>query len=754
MADAAPTGRTETPAELELAIGGMTCASCVAKVERRLDALPGVRASVNLALERATLALPEGTTAADAIAAVEAAGYTATVSGATPVADDGTDDGAPSREEEAAEAERHVLRTRLTVSALLAAPVVLLSMIPALQFANWQWLCLTLAAPVAVWGAWPFHRTAWRALRHGTTTMDTLISLGTTAAFAWSLYALFLGDAGRPGMSMPFELLGTRSGHDEIYLEVAAAVPVLVLAGRWLEARSKRDAGAALRALLRLGAKEATRVAADGTEERVPAAALAVGDRLRVRPGEVVAADGTVLDGSSAVDASLLTGESVPVEVGPGSVVTGGVLNAHGVLTVRVDRVGSDTTLARMGRLVSQAQAGKARVQRLADRVSAVFVPVVVVLALATLVGWLLAGADLAAAVSPAVAVLIVACPCALGLATPTAVLVGTGRGSQLGILIRGPEVLETSRRVDTVVLDKTGTLTTGAFTVAAASDDESLRLLASVERGSEHPLAAAIVRGAEERGLTVPEATGFRASAGFGVRARIDGRLVVAGRLRWLDEQWGYAPGDLAARAEQAAADGGTVVGIGWDGELRGFAVLRDEPRPEAARTVASLRSRGMRVLMLTGDNPRAATAVAAAVGLDEVIAEVLPEEKLAVIERLRSEGRTVAFVGDGVNDAAALAAADLGIAMGAGSDAAIEASDVTLVGDDLARVPDALRLGRRTLGVIRGNLFWAFAYNVAAIPLAMAGLLGPLVAGAAMAFSSVFVVLNSLRLRSFRAE
>ncbi|AND17519.1 heavy metal translocating P-type ATPase [Rathayibacter tritici] len=729
---------------LELAIGGMTCASCVARVERRLDALPGVHATVNLALERATLTLPEGTSPADAIAAVEAAGYSATLPSApidtAPADDDATRD----------DTERRALRTRLRVSALLAVPVVLLSMIPPLQFANWQWLCLALASPVAVWGALPFHLNAWRALRHGSTTMDTLISLGVSAAFAWSVWALFLGDAGRPGMSMPFELLGSRSGHDEIYLEVAAAVPVLVLAGRYLEARSKRDAGAALRALLRLGAKDAVRVTADGREERVPASALAVGDLLRVRPGETVAADGTVLEGSSAVDASMLTGESVPVEVGPGSSVTGGVLNAHGLLTVLVDRVGSETTLARMGRLVSSAQAGKARVQRLADRVSSVFVPVVVVLALATLVGWLIAGADLAAAVSPAVAVLVVACPCALGLATPTAVLVGTGRGSQLGILLRGPEVLEAGRRIDTVVLDKTGTLTTGTFQVVAASDDESLRMLAALERGSEHPLAAAIVAGAAH--LDVPEATGFRASAGFGVRARVEGRLVVAGRLRWLEEQWGFAPGDLAERAERASIEGGTVVGVGWDGELRGFAVLRDEPRHEAARTVRALRERGLRVLMLTGDNPRAARAVASAVGLDEVIAEVLPEEKLAVIERLRAEGRHVAFVGDGVNDAAALAAAEVGIAMGTGSDAAIEASDITLVGDDLSRVPDALRLSSRTLGVIRGNLFWAFAYNVAAIPLAMSGLLGPLVAGAAMAFSSVFVVLNSLRLRSFR--
>ncbi|PPI50113.1 copper-translocating P-type ATPase [Rathayibacter tritici] len=722
----------------------MTCASCVARVERRLDALPGVHATVNLALERATLTLPEGTSPADAIAAVEAAGYSATLPSApidtAPADDDATRD----------DTERRALRTRLRVSALLAVPVVLLSMIPPLQFANWQWLCLALASPVAVWGALPFHLNAWRALRHGSTTMDTLISLGVSAAFAWSVWALFLGDAGRPGMSMPFELLGSRSGHDEIYLEVAAAVPVLVLAGRYLEARSKRDAGAALRALLRLGAKDAVRVTADGREERVPASALAVGDLLRVRPGETVAADGTVLEGSSAVDASMLTGESVPVEVGPGSSVTGGVLNAHGLLTVLVDRVGSETTLARMGRLVSSAQAGKARVQRLADRVSSVFVPVVVVLALATLVGWLIAGADLAAAVSPAVAVLVVACPCALGLATPTAVLVGTGRGSQLGILLRGPEVLEAGRRIDTVVLDKTGTLTTGTFQVVAASDDESLRMLAALERGSEHPLAAAIVAGAAH--LDVPEATGFRASAGFGVRARVEGRLVVAGRLRWLEEQWGFAPGDLAERAERASIEGGTVVGVGWDGELRGFAVLRDEPRHEAARTVRALRERGLRVLMLTGDNPRAARAVASAVGLDEVIAEVLPEEKLAVIERLRAEGRHVAFVGDGVNDAAALAAAEVGIAMGTGSDAAIEASDITLVGDDLSRVPDALRLSSRTLGVIRGNLFWAFAYNVAAIPLAMSGLLGPLVAGAAMAFSSVFVVLNSLRLRSFR--
>ncbi|MCM6764226.1 heavy metal translocating P-type ATPase [Rathayibacter sp. ZW T2_19] len=727
----------------------MTCASCVSRVEKRLVALPGVSATVNLALERATVVLPEGTTAADAIAAVEAAGYTATVPAAE-AAEPGRPDGAAHPDD----VERRTLRSRLRVSALLAAPVVVLSMIPPLQFANWQWLCLMLAAPVAVWGAWPFHRNAVRALRHGSTTMDTLISLGVLAAFGWSLYALFLGDAGRPGMSMPFELLGSRAGHDEIYLEVAAAVPVLVLAGRYLEARSKRDAGAALRALLDLGAKDAVRLTAEGAEERVSAAALAIGDRIRVRPGEVVAADGTVLEGSSAVDASMLTGESVPVEVGPGSVLAGGVLNAHGVLTVRVDRVGSDTVLARMGRLVSDAQAGKARIQRLADRVSSVFVPVVVVLALATLVGWLLTGAELAAAVSPAVAVLVVACPCALGLATPTAVLVGTGRGSQLGILIRGPEVLESSRRIDTVVFDKTGTLTTGAFEVVDASGDEALRMLAAVERGSEHPLAAAIVRGAEQRGLVVPEASGFRASAGFGVRARVEGRLVVAGRLRWLEEQWGFAPGALAEQAERAAGSGGTVVGVGWDGELRGLAVLRDEPRAEASRAVASLRRRGLRVLLLTGDNPRAAAAVASVVGIDEVIAEVLPEEKLAVVERLRSEGRSVALVGDGVNDAAALAAADLGIAMGAGTDAAIEASDITLVGDDLARVPDALRLGRRTLGVIRGNLFWAFAYNVAAIPLAMAGLLGPLVAGAAMAFSSVFVVLNSLRLRAFRAE
>ncbi|SMH44831.1 Cu+-exporting ATPase [Rathayibacter oskolensis] len=733
---------------LELAIGGMTCASCVARVERRLDALPGVTASVNLALERATLTLPEGTTAADAIAAVEAAGYTASV----PSRADAPEEAPDADADTADDTDRRALRTRLRVSALLALPVVVLSMIPPLQFANWQWLCLTLAAPVAVWGALPFHRTAWRALRHGSTTMDTLISLGVSAAFLWSVYALFLGDAGRAGMSMPFELLGSPSGHDEIYLEVAAAVPVLVLAGRYLEARSKRDAGAALRALLRLGAKDAARLAPDGTEERVPAADLAVGDRLLVRPGEIVAADGTVLEGSSAVDASLLTGESVPVEVGPGSSVTGGVLNAHGVLTVRVDRVGSETTLARMGQLVSEAQAGKARVQRLADRVSSVFVPVVVLLALATLVGWLLSGADLAAAVSPAVAVLVVACPCALGLATPTAVLVGTGRGSQLGILIRGPEVLEASRRIDTVVFDKTGTLTTGDFEVVSATGDEALRMLAAVERGSAHPLAAAVVRGAEARGLDVPPATGFRSSAGFGVRARVGERLVVAGRLRWLEEQWGYASGGLSDEAERAVLSGGTVVGVGWDGELRGIAVLRDRPRPGAATAVRALRDRGVRVLVLTGDNDRAARAVAEVVGIDEVIAEVLPEEKLAVIERLRFQGRSVAFVGDGVNDAAALAAADLGIAMGAGSDAAIEAADVTLVGDDLARVPDALRLGRRTLGVIRGNLFWAFAYNVAAIPLAMAGLLGPLVAGAAMAFSSVFVVMNSLRLRSFR--
>ncbi|PPI53270.1 heavy metal translocating P-type ATPase [Rathayibacter toxicus] len=743
---------------LELNISGMTCASCVARIERKLEALPGVTARVNLPLQRATVTLPDGITPADAITAVSDAGYTAAVSGPTEPGHDhsahepDTPEHSTHTHGPADEHERRALLTRLRLSAVLAAPVVLLSMIPPLQFLHWQWLCLTLAAPVAVWGAWPFHRNAWRALRHGSTTMDTLISLGVSASFIWSVYALFFGDAGRAGMSMPFELLGTSSGHDEIYLEVAAAVPVLVLAGRYLEARSQRDASAALRALLRLGAKEARRITPEGTEERISAADLAVGDRIRVRPGESVAADGTVLEGASAVDASLLTGESMPVEVGPGSAVTGGVLNTDGVLTVQVERVGSATTLARMSRLVSEAQSGKAQVQRLADRVCAVFVPIVIALALATLAGWLLTGAEFATAVSPAVAVLVVACPCALGLATPTAVLVGTGRGSQLGILLRGPEVLEAGHRIDTVVFDKTGTLTSGAFTVTEALDDESLRMLAAVEQGSEHPLAAAIVRGAAERNLTVPDASGFRASPGRGVRAQVEGRLVVAGRLRWLEEQWGCAPGEFAERARQASASGGTVVGVGWDGTLRGIAVLRDDIRPEAEHAIAELRERGMRLLVLTGDTARSAHAVASPLGITEVIAEVLPEEKLAVIERLRGEGRRVALVGDGVNDAAALAAADVGIALGAGSEVAIDASDITLIGNDLNRVPDALRLSRRTLGVIRGNLFWAFAYNVAAIPLAMTGLLGPLVAGGAMAFSSLFVVLNSLRLRSFR--
>ncbi|MFE7437352.1 heavy metal translocating P-type ATPase [Streptomyces tendae] len=739
-------------AEVELLIGGMTCASCAARVEKKLNRMDGVTATVNYATEKARVSYPATTEVADLIATVVKTGYTAEEPAPPPEPSDESGSGEGGSGESGDDPELSALRQRLVVSVLLAAPVVLLAMVPALQFDNWQWLSLTLAAPVVVWGGLPFHRAAWTGLRHGAATMDTLVSLGTLAAFGWSLWALFFGDAGMPGMRHGFDLTVSRTdGASAIYLEAAAGVTAFLLLGRWLEARSKRRAGAALRALMELGAKDVA-VLRDGREVRIPVSRLAVGDRFVVRPGEKIATDGTVTEGASAVDASLLTGESVPVDVAVGDTVTGATVNAGGRLVVEATRVGADTQLARMAKLVEDAQSGKAEVQRLADRISGVFVPVVLVIAVATFGGWLGATGDTVAAFTAAVAVLIIACPCALGLATPTALLVGTGRGAQLGILIKGPEVLESTRRVDTVVLDKTGTVTTGRMTLhevhaAEGTDEEELlRLAGAVEHASEHPVARAIAAGAEMGVGTLPGVEDFTNVPGRGVRARVEGREVSVGRLH------DVLPPEVARAADEAERNGRTAVVVGWDGTARGVLAVADAVRETSAEAVAELRRLGLTPVLLTGDNRRVAESVAAAVGIDEVIAEVLPEDKVAVVERLRAEGRTVAMVGDGVNDAAALATADLGLAMGTGTDAAIEAGDLTLVRGDLRVAADAIRLSRRTLATIKGNLVWAFGYNVAALPLAAAGLLNPMIAGAAMAFSSVFVVTNSLRLRAFR--
>lgn len=747
---------------VELEIGGMTCASCAMRIEKKLNKLDGVNATVNYATEKARVTAPAGVDQAELIAAVEAAGYRAELPAPPAPATGGP--GAPGEAttapgETRADRELRSLRTRLIASVVLTVPVILISMIPALQFTYWQWASLALAAPVITWGAWPFHRAALVNLRHGAATMDTLVSLGVTSAFLWSLYALFLGTAGEPGMVHAFELtVAPSDGAANLYLEVAAGVTMFVLLGRYLEKRSKRAAGAALRALLELGAKDVA-VLRDGVETRIPVEQLAVGDEFVVRPGEKIATDGVVVEGRSAVDASLVTGESVPVEVEAGDAVVGATVNAGGRLVVRATRVGADTQLAQMARLVEDAQAGKAEVQRLADRVAGVFVPIVILIAVGTLGAWLGGGFPVAAAFTAAVAVLIIACPCALGLATPTALLVGTGRGAQLGVLIKGPEVLESTRRVDTIVLDKTGTVTSGRMSLAgvipAAGVDETelLRLAGALEHASEHPIAKAIATGAAARVGVLPTPESFDNRPGLGVHGVVDGHLVLVGRPAMLAE-WSIEPdARVAASVAEAEAEGRTAVVVAWDGAVRGALTVADAVKPTSADAIARLRGLGLEPILLTGDNETVAQRVAAEVGIDRVIAEVLPADKVAVVSRLQGEGRTVAMVGDGVNDAAALAQADLGIAMGTGSDVAIEAADLTLVRGDLLAAVDAIRLSRRTLRVIKGNLFWAFAYNVAAIPLAALGLLNPMLAGAAMAFSSVFVVGNSLRLRAFRS-
>ncbi|MGC5041504.1 heavy metal translocating P-type ATPase [Streptomyces sp. DT190] len=751
---------TTTPgaAEVELAIGGMTCASCAARIEKKLNRLDGVEATVNYATEKAKVTFREDVTVSDLIATVEATGYTAREPRPETARPDDSASGEGSAQEESD--ELRPLRQRLTAAVALAVPVIAMAMVPALQFEYWQWLSLTLAAPVVTYAAWPFHKAAWTNARHGAATMDTLISVGTSAAFLWSLWALFFGTAGTPGMTHPFELTIARTdGAGNIYLEAAAGVTAFILAGRYFEARSKRKAGAALKALLELGAKEVT-VVRGGREELIGVGELKVGDRFLVRPGEKIATDGVVVEGSSAVDASMLTGESVPVEVGTGDAVTGATLNAGGRLVVEATRVGADTQLARMAKLVEDAQNGKAAAQRLADTISAVFVPVVIALALGTLGFWLGNGAGLTAAFTAAVAVLIIACPCALGLATPTALMVGTGRGAQLGILIKGPEVLETTRKVDTIVLDKTGTVTTGKMTLLAVhtadgtDEDDVLRLAGALEHSSEHPIAQAVASGAAARVGTLPAPEDFANIAGLGVQGIVEGHAVLVGREKLLAEWAMSLPEELRRAKAEAEAAGRTAIAVAWDGEARAVLEVADAIKETSPEAIERLRALGLTPILLTGDNKAVAEAVAAEVGIapEHVIAEVMPQDKVDVVKRLQGEGRSVAMVGDGVNDAAALAQADLGLAMGTGTDAAIEAGDLTLVRGDLRAAADAIRLSRKTLGTIKSNLFWAFAYNVAALPLAAAGLLNPMIAGAAMAFSSVFVVGNSLRLRGFQ--
>lgn len=740
---------------VELEIGGMTCASCANRIEKKLNKLDGVVATVNYATEKAKVTVPEGYDPELLIAEVEKTGYTAVMPQPKSAKSD-TATGNGGGEEDA---ELTSLRHRLIGSIVLTVPVIAMAMIPALQFTYWQWASLALAAPVIVWGAWPFHKAAWVNLKHGAATMDTLISMGTSAAFLWSLYALFFGTAGVPGMTHPFEFtLAPSDGAANIYLEVGAGVTMFILAGRYFEKRSKKQAGAALRALLELGAKEVS-VLRGGVETQIPVEDLRVGDEFIVRPGEKIATDGTVVSGTSAVDASMLTGEAVPVEVAEGDTVTGATTNVGGRLVVRATRIGSDTQLAQMAQLVEDAQTGKAEVQRLADRISGVFVPIVIVVAAVTLGGWLGAGFPVSAAFTAAVAVLVIACPCALGLATPTALLVGTGRGAQMGVLIKGPEVLESTRKVDTVVLDKTGTVTTGKMTLVDVVTEpgvdraELLRLAGALEDASEHPIAQAIAQGATQEVGTLPIVEGFANIEGKGVQGVVDGHAVLVGRDSLLAEWSLQLSGELAATKARAEAEGKTVVAVGWDGQARGILIVADTVKDTSVEAIRQLKALGMSPVLLTGDNEAVARHIAAEVGIDEVIAEVLPKDKVDVVQRLQREGKVVAMIGDGVNDAPALAQADLGLAMGTGADVAIEASDITLVRGDLRSAVDAIRLSRKTLSTIKTNLFWAFAYNVAAIPVAALGMLNPMLAGAAMALSSVFVVGNSLRLRGFKS-
>ena len=747
---------TTGASSVELQIGGMTCASCANRIEKKLNKLDGITASVNYATEKASVTGPEGLDPQTLIAEVEKTGYTAALP--TPAKRAGD---APGSEAESAEdAELRSLRQRLIGSAVLAVPVIAMAMIPALQFDYWGFASLVLAAPVVVWAGWPFHRAAWTNLRHGAATMDTLISVGTTAALVWSIIALFFGTAGQPGVVHPFEFTISRGdGLGHIYLEVAAGVITFILLGRYFEKRSKRRAGAALRALMELGAKEVS-VLRDGREQRVPIEELSVGDEFIVRPGEKIATDGVIASGNSAIDASMLTGESVPVEVTEGDPVTGATVNAGGRLVVRATRVGSDTQLAQMAKMVEDAQSGKAEIQRLADRVSGVFVPIAIAIAVATLGAWIGAGFPVSAGFTAAVAVLIIACPCALGLATPTALLVGTGRGAQMGVLIKGPETLESTRRVDTIVLDKTGTVTTGKMTlddviVAEGVDRaELLRLAGGLEDASEHPIAQAIAAGATAEVGDLPTPESFENVEGLGVQGVVDGHTVLAGREVLLRDWSQHLDENLRSAKQAAEAQGKTAIAVGWDGRARGVLVVADQVKPTSAEAIAQFKELGLTPVLLTGDNQSVAEQVASEVGIEEVIAEVLPKDKVDVVARLQDEGKVVAMVGDGVNDAPALAQADLGLAMGTGTDVAIEAADITLVRGDLRAAADAIRLSRRTLRTIKTNLFWAFAYNTAAIPLAAFGLLNPMLAGAAMALSSVFVVSNSLRLRTFTAR
>jgi P-type Cu+ transporter len=727
---------------IQLDIEGMTCASCATRVEKALNKVEGVEASVNYATERATI-VTSGVDPAILLEAIEQAGYHAAVH---------TEDSVESTDAETS------LRRRLMISAGITLPVVLLSMVPLIQFPYWQWVVTALAIPVATWGAWPFHRAAAINARHGVATMDTLISVGVLAAAGWSLYALIFGGAGRVGMTMTMSLFGAPgAGSHEIYWEVAAAVTTFMLLGRYLEHRAKRDAGAALRALMESGAKEAT-LRRDGVDVVVAISEVHPGDHMIVKPGERIPTDGAILEGVAAIDTSMMTGESVPVEAGPGDTVLGGTINTSGYLIVQATRVGEDTELARMAALVEQAQTGKSQAQRLADRISAVFVPIVMVISVVTFITWLALGGPLEVAFQAAVATLIIACPCALGLATPTALLVGTGRGAQLGLLIRGPEVLEHSRNIDTVVLDKTGTLTTGhmvvtdVLTTQGPTHDDVIAIAGAVEKGSEHPLAAAVIRYAEEKSITMEQATDFATIAGLGQQATIGGSVAGVGQLAWLLSQGYRVSPDVESAISVAIEGGSTVIAVGSDSVVVGAVVIADSVKDTSRAAVGRLVDLGLTPVMATGDNAVVADRIAREVGIEIVHAGLTPEGKTQLVKDLQAEGHQVAMVGDGINDAPALATADLGIAMGTGTDAAMTAGDITIVSGDLLSVSDGIRLARRTLGTIRGNLFWAFAYNVAAIPLAVAALLNPIVAGLAMAFSSVFVVTNSLRLRRFR--